>query len=360
MSQTPLSHTALPELEQYLSQATPGLALLRYRSWQAFDALAQALQSRPSLPERTFHRLTYQPLPECPGDLVEQGRALAGPEIPILLLCPAPTAENPDRHAQAIFWKQMNAYREALGDLSAQIVIAIDETHTAACFHHAKDLVSWCSPKFVLATLALPQALAEPLSASMERSAAHHAGPPSTTLTWDTLYPLLQAALAPAQPLRASAVTGLLLPLMRQALEFGAVSKALLLVPIGDEAHFGHDRDRSHWHHLRGDLAALQGDLPEAAAQFQAALVIRQRLADSDPQNAQWQRDLFVSHWKLLHHAQAMEDPAFMAKHFQQAYGVLQRMVAAGMPLDSPVAAAYEKMKKEAEAEDGALITADR
>jgi hypothetical protein len=68
-------------------------------------------------------------------------------------------------------------------------------------------------------------------------------------------------------------------------------------------------------------------------------LVILQRLATLDPQNSDWQRDLFVSHWKLLHHAQAMNDPALRARHYGVAYAVLQRMVAA----------VYEEMKAAAD-----------
>jgi hypothetical protein len=38
---------------------------------------------------------------------------------------------------------------------------------------------------------------------------------------------------------------------------------------------------------------------PNALAAYQAALAIRERLAKSDPENAEWQRDLAVSNERL-------------------------------------------------------------
>ena len=51
------SHPELPELAQYLSLPTPGLALLRYRSVHAFDALLQGLNAG----DRKLHRVSYRP-----------------------------------------------------------------------------------------------------------------------------------------------------------------------------------------------------------------------------------------------------------------------------------------------------------
>ena len=48
-----------------------------------------------------------------------------------------------------------------------------------------------------------------------------------------------------------------------------------------------------------GDLAVAAGDLTAARDAYTAALTIAQRLADADPGNAGWQRDLSVSHDKL-------------------------------------------------------------
>jgi hypothetical protein len=48
-----------------------------------------------------------------------------------------------------------------------------------------------------------------------------------------------------------------------------------------------------------GDVLKAQGNLAEALKSFRDGLAIRERLAQSDPGNANWQFDLVVSHWKL-------------------------------------------------------------
>ena len=46
-------------------------------------------------------------------------------------------------------------------------------------------------------------------------------------------------------------------------------------------------------------MRVAQGDLPGALSAYEAALAIAERLAAADPGNANWQRDLAVSHNKL-------------------------------------------------------------
>ena len=48
-----------------------------------------------------------------------------------------------------------------------------------------------------------------------------------------------------------------------------------------------------------GDVQEAQGDLAGALKSYNDSLVIRDRLAKSDPGNAGWQRDLSVSHSRL-------------------------------------------------------------
>ncbi len=48
-----------------------------------------------------------------------------------------------------------------------------------------------------------------------------------------------------------------------------------------------------------GDIRVAQGNLPEALKSFRDGLAIAERLAQSDPGNAGWQRDLSVSFAKL-------------------------------------------------------------
>lgn len=48
-----------------------------------------------------------------------------------------------------------------------------------------------------------------------------------------------------------------------------------------------------------GDVRVAQGSLPEALKAYRDSLAIRERLAQADPGNAGWQRDLSVSYAKI-------------------------------------------------------------
>ena len=58
-------------------------------------------------------------------------------------------------------------------------------------------------------------------------------------------------------------------------------------------------RDLSVSHDRIGDVQVAQGDLPAALTSYRASLAISERLAKADPGNAEWQRDLIVSYVKL-------------------------------------------------------------
>ena len=58
-------------------------------------------------------------------------------------------------------------------------------------------------------------------------------------------------------------------------------------------------RDLSVSHNRIGDVQGTQGGLAAAQASYQAGLEIQQRLAASDPSNTLWQRDLSISHNKI-------------------------------------------------------------
>jgi len=52
-------------------------------------------------------------------------------------------------------------------------------------------------------------------------------------------------------------------------------------------------------HNKIGDVQRAQGDLAAALASYRASLAIAERLAAADPGNAQWQRDLALSHGRV-------------------------------------------------------------
>jgi tetratricopeptide (TPR) repeat protein len=58
-------------------------------------------------------------------------------------------------------------------------------------------------------------------------------------------------------------------------------------------------RDLSVSHDRIGDMLAAQGEGAAALTAYRASLAIAERLAQQDPNNAQWQTDVVVSYWKL-------------------------------------------------------------
>ena len=72
----------------------------------------------------------------------------------------------------------------------------------------------------------------------------------------------------------------------------------VLICSIGT-ACAGDERERSVALNELGDVRMSQGDLTAALENYRAAMAIRERLAASDPGNAEWQRDLSISHERI-------------------------------------------------------------
>ena len=87
-------------------------------------------------------------------------------------------------------------------------------------------------------------------------------------------------------------------------------------------------------------MRVAQGDLPGALTAYQASLDIRERLAATDPGNAQWQRDLAVSYFKLYQIAQEAAHNDEALQHRLRCREVLRGMKAQRMHLDPPMAGA--------------------
>ena len=79
-----------------------------------------------------------------------------------------------------------------------------------------------------------------------------------------------------------------------------------------------------------GDVRAGQGDSAGALTAYQESLTIRETLAASDPSNAEWQRDVAVSYSKLATIAEQTNDPQ-ANEWWQKCVAVFDRMVAAGL-----------------------------
>ena len=66
-----------------------------------------------------------------------------------------------------------------------------------------------------------------------------------------------------------------------------------------DPGNAGWQRDLSVSYEKAGNVQMAQGDLAGALKSYSGSLAIAERLAQSDPGNAGWQRDLAVSYAKL-------------------------------------------------------------
>ena len=97
-----------------------------------------------------------------------------------------------------------------------------------------------------------------------------------------------------------------------------------------DPGNAGWQRDLSVSLEKLGDLAVAQGDLEDARQKYADALEVSQRLAESDPSNAQWQRDLFVSNFKLADVLEKQGESESM-RHWHRAHDVLKGMVSRGL-----------------------------
>ena len=80
--------------------------------------------------------------------------------------------------------------------------------------------------------------------------------------------------------------------------------------------------------HGLGDIHRAQGDLPAAGVSYRAALAIAERLAAADPANAQWQRDLSVSHTRLGDIDIAQGDLQAADASYRAALAIAERLAA--------------------------------
>jgi tetratricopeptide (TPR) repeat protein len=90
------------------------------------------------------------------------------------------------------------------------------------------------------------------------------------------------------------------------------------------------------WNKL-GNVRRAQGDLAGALAAYEASRAICERLAVLDPQNAKWQRDLIVSAVKLAEVAAAQGEGEKEAANYRRALAVARSLAAAGRlaPVDA-------------------------
>ncbi|MHC9064543.1 DUF4062 domain-containing protein [Nitrospira sp. CMX1] len=93
------------------------------------------------------------------------------------------------------------------------------------------------------------------------------------------------------------------------------------------------ERDQSVANNAIGDVLVAQGDLPAALTAFRAGLGIAEALAMRDPANTGWQRDLYVSYWRLADLAEKQKATKEALTYWKQAYDVLSKIDKRGLHL---------------------------
>lgn|GEM_PF-2108628 len=93
-------------------------------------------------------------------------------------------------------------------------------------------------------------------------------------------------------------------------------------------------RDRSASLNRLGTLALAQEDFVSAARHFADDLAIAERLSQSDPANAEWQRHLALSHLNLFRVTHAAGDERSAERTLHACFAVLVAMKQSGMHLD--------------------------
>ena len=96
-----------------------------------------------------------------------------------------------------------------------------------------------------------------------------------------------------------------------------------------DPGNSGWQRDLSVSHNKLGDVQVAQGNLAAALTSFQASLAICERLAEADPGNSGWQRDLSVSHDQIGDVQVAQGNLAAALTSFQASLAISERLAEA-------------------------------
>ena len=99
-----------------------------------------------------------------------------------------------------------------------------------------------------------------------------------------------------------------------------------------DPANTEWQRDLSVSHTKIGDVLVSQGEGDGALKAYRTALAIRETLAQRDPANTQWERDLIVSCVKL-----AETEPSAAKSYLSRALGIARTMQSQGRlaPVDA-------------------------
>ena len=375
----PNSAAEWPLLRNALSSPIQELIAVEVPGPEYAQSLIEAVVS--VAPRRQLRVLSFDALAGTAAALVEQARTQTvhahGDSTLSFLIDRTVLPVLPDEAAKtrlATFWRAINQHREHWARLPGQTVFVLSGTGYAALNEHALHLKRWMALKLHLLPPPRPVTLDSPFSSTDQRersqesealgtvdqvgrlerqlARAEQAGETGPGLTARYLQPLLDASVTAG---RLKQVRELLSKIWREGwpaeAEFSVlksaaqgywrlgdyprladVEKRLLAIiqPLADSdpANSAWQRDLSISFEKLGDLAVTQGNLPEAARLFSNALAIRQRLADSDKDNSAWQRDLFYSFYKLSSLEEQRRDLPAALSYAEKCLAVTERLAA--------------------------------
>jgi hypothetical protein len=75
-----------------------------------------------------------------------------------------------------------------------------------------------------------------------------------------------------------------------------------------------------------GDVLVAQGNRAGALKAFEGSLEISKELSELDPDNAEWQRDLFVSYWRFASFSESAEQWSEASGYWEQVIFRLKEM----------------------------------
>ena len=293
------AHDAVAEVLARLEDETPGLVLLRFIHARTPAWLAARLRGRadgPRCVELAYQAGAAESESGSVARVVQEAvREAATPPPPVIFLVPnyGPTGLLVPHRAEEL-WKRLNGQREVLGNLAARVVLCLDPEHEPYALAHARDLLSWCAPKFLLT----PSSSSEPAGRDREirsESQPREGVDDAAHLRGAALGALWRRITATGEPLTSAHVEGVGLPLMAALLEDGRVAEADHVAAVASSMDLPAGRTRAALELMRGDLAMLQGRFEQASPLYESALGAYEQALAANPESGQAARDVSVS-----------------------------------------------------------------
>jgi tetratricopeptide (TPR) repeat protein len=222
--------------------------------------------------------------------------AAAGPP-PVLLLVPEyPEGGALPAGAASGFWKQLNAQREALGLLDARVLLCLDSVQEPYAAAYARDLLSWCAPKFAMLERHVGVGDSGGMTSSVVKERDWSEGSSdAASLLSRSLGPLWEELVESGRLPTVTDIERMGIPLLENALHEGRLKEAEAVDRVISAVRIPRSDVRGNWLRLRGDLARSLGRFPDAEAAFDEAMQLHEVLLREEPKSLRAKRDLSVT-----------------------------------------------------------------